>query len=389
MFTPTFYLVRRRPGDEQPLLLEKRMPLLLRLHQPVHTGDLLYLDEIRLLRTLRHVNIVAYVDGFYNPNALPPAMPAWITAARLPSAFLDTLQHRPPRPYASLYTEHFPLGSLHDLGQRLQRETRRRVQLARGGAPGQDRGDSVAEAVLAWPPLLPEPFIWHVLRSLAAALRYLFSGRQNPKTRGRKPGWRPILHRNVTPESIFLRQAAPLAAPADGAEASVGYPDVVLGDFRAAMYSDDRRLTQQQDVVFGSPEWDAGQRPHDRHGRMDGFAVGAVVSYLCNNGFPNATGNWLREPAQAGFSNALVSAIHYAMKPGSGDATGATPAELAREVNALHAEALRPAPQRLPRFVLANDEPFAECDTSDDAGRFFLLGIWHSDRRERAIFMAK
>ncbi|CAL8584530.1 hypothetical protein XPA_010121 [Xanthoria parietina] len=75
--------------------------------------------------------------------------------------------------------------------------------------------------------LIPEGFLWHTLTSLTSALAFLHTGvdRSDPD-RPKPPNWRPILHRDIKPDNVFLKLPA--------RPSNTKYPTLVLGDFGLA-----------------------------------------------------------------------------------------------------------------------------------------------------------
>lgn len=61
------------------------------------------------------------------------------------------------------------------------------------------------------PDRVPEMFIWLVVKAIADTLHHMETGDryggQYPQ-RPVDPGWRPILHRNITPETVLLKKSA-------------------------------------------------------------------------------------------------------------------------------------------------------------------------------------
>jgi len=109
---------------------------------------------------------------------------------------------------------------------------------------------------------IPEPFIWHVFRSLAAALLHMQRG--SPVVFHNNFDW--IIHGDLYPRNIFL-----------GLPAShhPSWPRVVIGDFGSSVSKSglrpDFQLRQQQD--FSPPE--------QLTTRSDVYQLGLIIVALC------------------------------------------------------------------------------------------------------------
>ncbi len=290
--------------------------------------------EIFMLRRLRHRNIVAFVDAYELPDALPPA--------------------------ASLYMQYCSLGSLNALVVRQH---------------------GVCDTHYKAAPF-PEAFVWHVLRALTAALVYLRTGSTHARYVRPAAGWRPILHRDVKADNVFAeappsrrrrqqmlarKQAASAGttntAEARGSddddddddddEAMFVYPHVVLGDFGHAMYAppaaDAHTARLGTTLTFRRP---AEVPQHDLRGRTDVWFAGAVAKFVARlqhefSGEGAAYNDV--QPAGAQYSPQLNRAIAAAMEPDVDkrpDACG-----LFRLINKLHDKArpeLKPIPEKCP-----------------------------------------
>jgi hypothetical protein len=199
--------------------------------------------EIAIHRTLRHPNIVAYIDSCLEPHARLPA--------------------------ASLYVDYYPLGTLQDFKNRHQIEYLRRP------------ADIVGAREQA---LLPEAFIWHVLLSLMRALAYLATGYRTElddgTVRARK-NRRPLLHRDVTHHNVLMRR--PLRARGKGGDM---YPEVALSDFGLAMAADylapehERIRREEKDMRAMDPLNDAETTLDDLKGRIDVRRLGEIVDEM-------------------------------------------------------------------------------------------------------------
>ena len=127
--------------------------------------------EILFLNVLKHPNIIRYIDA-YIPHG--------------------------PHEGASLYVEYCELGTLQGLIERY---------LARNEKYPENKQARI-----------PEPFIWHVLESMAHAFLYIHHG--VPKDGEQVNMWYQIVHRDIKPDNIFLRKSE-----------DATYPDIVLADF--------------------------------------------------------------------------------------------------------------------------------------------------------------
>jgi serine/threonine protein kinase len=253
--------------------------------------------EIAFARTLRHPNIVRYVDDV-------------------------VLQHTGPYPpSARLYLEYYSLGSLNDMLVRLLRAERDRLEQqhaaitaaaankkrrARNNDHDDDDDDEGVDVNV-----LPEAFVWHVFFSLVRALVYLRTGSTHPDEVRSARGWTPLIHRDIKPDNIFLRAPTTTTTTTFSSSSSSSffasstsrdYPHIVLGDFGLAMPTpssswDVRNIaaaqlaagaaaaTQRLPHIVGTPQWQPPELPvHDTRGRGDVWAVGAVVHALCHGG---------------------------------------------------------------------------------------------------------
>jgi len=134
----------------------------------------LAVSEIRLLHKLRHGSLTTFTDAFMDPV----------------------------EKIASVYVEFCDLGDLSGIIKAYSLHESRAV--------------------------VPEQFIWHVFIGLVDGLAFLQGGRKfltapdyNPR-----PGWVPILHRDMKPDNVLLRSRSTLS--------SSKYPYCVISDFGLA-----------------------------------------------------------------------------------------------------------------------------------------------------------
>lgn len=179
-----------------------------------------WLEEMELHRSLSHLNIVGYVDGFID--------------ARLGTA--------------ALFTDWCDLGSVGDFRRRMW-EGRTRV---------------------------PEAFVWHVLRGLVDAVAYCHCGPDAEDGGQGRARWLSVVHRDIKPDNVFLQ------SPPGGAEAAGRYPVVKLGDFGAAVGAENPEFYARE-AVRGTLGWEPPEFPNFGQ-RSDVWGIGAVVQRLCRLG---------------------------------------------------------------------------------------------------------
>lgn len=194
------------------ICLEKKLP-----EKLIQSGAARF--EIALLRRLKHVNVVRYLD-----------------------AYIDT-QDRLHRSSASLYMEYCNRGSLAD---EIEVRSKRRE----------------------W---FEEKEIWSIFSQLVNAVAYIQYGLSDAISAPREPknpSWMGVIHRDIKPENIFL-QSNPTG----------GRPIVLLGDFGAAILQD--RIGAKIGLGFGTPaEWASPEWPNFSFA-SDVWLVGSVVQECC------------------------------------------------------------------------------------------------------------
>ncbi|KAJ3577645.1 hypothetical protein NPX13_g2922 [Xylaria arbuscula] len=124
---------------------------------------------------------------------------------------------------------------------------------------------------------VPESFVWHVLLTLLEAVRYLHRGcppgTDDDGPLGAEGFWRPLYHRDITLDNIFLhyheRPAPEVRLP--GVLESNAFPEVILGDFSDSFINGDppHKLKPGRYNSGMAAEWE------------DLYAVFQVVKELC------------------------------------------------------------------------------------------------------------
>ena len=180
--------------------------------EDIQTGNAI--EEITLMRSLKHRNIAEYIH-----------------------AFVDRYSHVPS---ASIYMAFCELGSLDDCLEKYHVAGR-----------GVDEG-----------------FVWSTFVQLANAIGYIQYGIEDT-TAGdlRVPGWRKIVHRDISPRNVFLKRR------------NHPYPRIVLGDFGSSTYVDMEELVGE---TYDSVEeiWAYPEAPHFGL-PSDIWSMGAVIQAMC------------------------------------------------------------------------------------------------------------
>jgi hypothetical protein len=299
-FNRGVFVVRRR--RDALVCVEKRLRA-----RDVYAGR--HLHEIRLTQRVRHhPHCVGYVDAFALAGSVPPT--------------------------ATLYVPYYSCGSLNGV---VTRQT-----------------DCCA---LHWRDThFPEAFVWHVLRALAAALVHLRTGSMHATEVRPVAGWRPILHRDIKADNVFLRPAATAAraaaassssskTAASASAAAVAYPVVALGDFGHAMIAP----ADADDAMLGATpliRWAPEVPRHDVGGRSDVWSAGGVAKTTATLQQEFRTGIAKydvyndAQPAGARYSRQLNTALRVAMEPDVARRVDAC--ALFARVNELYAEASPP-----------------------------------------------
>jgi serine/threonine protein kinase len=176
-----------------------------------------------------------------------------------------------------------------------------------------------------------------MLRGLVAALVHLRTGSTHERKVRPVAGWRPILHRNIKPDNVFVGQAAAVPLTSTGLHvhtpsarrrstdrcnsppmAAAAYPAVALGDFSHAMYAKTAAKDAQMystPILRRAPE----VPQQDLRGRTDVWFVGAVAKFVANLCPEYRTGrndNYNdAHPAGSSYSHRLNLTIATAMEP--------------------------------------------------------------------------
>ena len=187
--------------------IEKRL-----LPEDVASGKALH--EILLMRSLKHQNITEYIDAF--------------------------IDHYEVVPSASIYMGFCESGSLDDCLEKYHR-----------AGLGIDEG-----------------FIWNTFIQLANAIGYLQYGIHDTAAgTPRSPHWRKIVHRDIMPRNVFLKQR------------NQPYPRIVLGDFGESTYVDMEALTGLSYKCLEC-EWAYPEAPNFGL-PSDIWSMGAVIQAMC------------------------------------------------------------------------------------------------------------
>ncbi|CAK1357714.1 unnamed protein product [Cercospora beticola] len=129
----------------------------------------------------------------------------------------------------------------------------------------------------ARPPIVPEPFVWSLLETLATAGVLMERGELESK--GIVP-WFQIIHRDLKPGNLFVSPPSK--------ERYRGYPQVKVGDFGAALFMVPSDLRNAADIdIYGTPGYMApeqmkyqsndGDELVNMSSATDVYAVGAVL----------------------------------------------------------------------------------------------------------------
>ena len=128
---------------------------------------------------------------------------------------------------------------------------------------------------------IPESFVWHTYLQLADALTFIQEGITRKTTpEGKRIGWttpsydhRPIVHRDIKPDNIFLRPG----------KTNNHYPEIVLADFGLA--TTELRSCTEEDDFLGTMPYQGPEIPlHSLAG--DHWAIGACIHHMTTGGPP-------------------------------------------------------------------------------------------------------
>ncbi|KAK2793124.1 hypothetical protein FQN51_001357 [Onygenales sp. PD_10] len=127
--------------------------------------------------------------------------------------------------------------------------------------------------------VIPEPFAWHVLLSLTAALCWMHTGFDSyteaaATSRKVKSGWRTILHRDMKPDNVFFKHVPPTTLFAHN------FPVVKLGDFGLSIYKDEYSNQSLASRNCGYLPWVAPEFPNCGE-RADVYGVAGIVRAMC------------------------------------------------------------------------------------------------------------
>lgn len=140
-------LTRAGGGSSSIHLVEHKTTHILCVRKKLNGSVRSWREEMELLKSLQHPNVVEYID-----------------------AFIDVSRGR-ARETGALFTEWCDLGSLGDFETKmLDRRTK-----------------------------VPEAFVWHVLKALIDAVHYCHRG---PGGGGQ---WESVVHRDIKPDNVFLK----------------------------------------------------------------------------------------------------------------------------------------------------------------------------------------
>ncbi|KAI4247993.1 MAG: hypothetical protein L6R42_009421 [Xanthoria sp. 1 TBL-2021] len=161
---------------------------------------------------------------------------------------------------------------------------------------------------------VPESFAWHSYRQLAEAFAFIHEGYMTNSSH-RPDNFQPIVHRDVKPSNIFIRE-----------NPRNPYPDLVLADFGIAITTS--ALKRENGYLLGTPIYQPPEIPyHSCEG--DIWSAGACLHVLATGSPPikalpkgQLSKNWYRAPeARAvadlrslGYSHNLHAALMWTLR---------------------------------------------------------------------------
>ncbi|EQL32426.1 NEK protein kinase [Blastomyces dermatitidis ATCC 26199] len=151
---------------------------------------------------------------------------------------------------------------------------------------------------------VPEPFVWHVLYGLVAALCWMHDGILNPSnirrpSQGRMTGWMPVIHRDIKPDNCFLQT---------NTSHRTIYPTVKLGDFGLAINKEDINNLSSTSRAVCAPGWFPPEYPLCGE-RSDVYRTAAIAQLLCLPHWALGIGAQISSP----YSSELATCIHTGM----------------------------------------------------------------------------
>ncbi|KAL8642762.1 MAG: hypothetical protein Q9226_008471, partial [Calogaya cf. arnoldii] len=119
---------------------------------------------------------------------------------------------------------------------------------------------------------VPESFVWHAYRQLAEAFAFIHIGHNVYSPNRKSPDFQTIIHRDVKPSNIFIRE-----------HSRNTYPDLVLADFGIATTT--TALKRENGHLIGTPIYQPPEVPwHSCEG--DIWSAGACIHALTTGSPP-------------------------------------------------------------------------------------------------------
>ncbi|KAI4222659.1 MAG: hypothetical protein L6R36_005992 [Xanthoria steineri] len=161
---------------------------------------------------------------------------------------------------------------------------------------------------------IPESFVWHSYRQLAEAFAFIHEG-YSTHTSQKPPHFQPVVHRDVKPSNIFIRE-----------NPRHTYPDLVLADFGVAITNS--ALKNENGYILGTTIYQPPEIPyHSRAG--DIWSAGACIHVLTTGSPPikalpkgQSSKDWYRAPEaravadlrSSGYSHNLHAAVMWTLR---------------------------------------------------------------------------